>query len=438
MRFPVPSAKLLAASGLLLPLLSIAASPRTQCLTTGREVPGVTTFFDPWLRHDQRETTELAEDSGTLRAPEAAEPVTQDPIAEEPPKPVVSDRLPQRWRTAGKEELKDAFTEVARNLGAFENAYYSYTLEFREVPPTAQAMKDTGHLRARLINPYNGQPAEFPGAESIAVAIRSGHAIAGDIWYRPEPANGQVGMAGLFLDPNEPTRTKWMRRDITMYFNEADRRTLFEQGDSREAQLTRVAMEHIVSAIADFEMRFGRVPESFEELKTGDTAVDLSNAYHPDALITESTTLSPGDLHYMRLDDDTYDLIGWGDAGPAYYYSEARRHWSVVYDPETETAAVREIPDNELRAIDPARYLAERQWGPNETVNKLVLFELHDYAVDQEHKAEWLKHHPDCPDCGSFYPYLDYSTGEVQCRDAETRLKLDDCCCQDLERQTVE
>lgn len=425
------SARQLAACGLLLAALSIAASPSATC-GEAKEIPGVTSF-DPWApRYNPGRETDVAAaseepapgaDGGyRLVVPSPQEPSKIDPA---------TDRL-SAWRTASKDALKEMFTAVARNLGAFESAYYTYTLEFGEVPPTVQAMRDTGHIRVPLDNPYTELPMEFPDAESIAVAIQSGHAIAGDIWYRPDAVEGQVGMAGLFLDPNEPMKTKWMRRDIIKYVNEADRRTIFEQGDSREAELTRVGMEQFVHAIGDFEVRFGKMPLDYAELASGDTGVAFENAYRPGELIKESATLSPGDFHYVRIDDDNYDLIGWGETGPVYYYSAARKHWSVIYDPATQTATVREMDDDSLKVLDPGKFLAEHQWGPNETLNKLVLFELHDYAIDEAHKAEWIRDHPDCIECGSFYPYMDHSTGAPECRDAETRKPLDPCCCEGL------
>ena len=334
------------------------------------------------------------------------------------------------WQRASKPELKDAFTEVARNMGAFENAYYTYTLEFREVPLSAKAMVDTGHLRTALLNPYTGQPVAYPDLPELGAAIRAGEALPGDLWFLPKPDDGEISYAGLFMDPNKPDHTKWMRRDIIQYYSEADHELIFDPASSRQDQLTKVALEQYIHSISDFVIEFGHVPATIDDLDAGDVRMHLTNSYHPERSMAESATVSPGDFHYSPVGNDNFDLIGWGTDGPIYYYSEAPMHYSVRYDPKTRSVEPHILTDTELAAInagDPQAMPCE----PNETVNKLLLMDALNAKLDAEHLREWSKAHPDCLDCGTAYAFWDGNYQPPICRDARTSRKLDDCCCAD-------
>lgn len=342
------------------------------------------------------------------------------------------------WQSsATKDELKDAFTEVARNLGALEAAYYTYSLEFRAIPASVEAMIESGHLRTPLLSPYTGEPVRFPGGESLQAQVREGEAQAGDIWFRPDVEGGEIAIAGLFLDPNNTQSTRWMRRDIVRFFNPAVHQYLFANPADfcREDKLVRIAMEQMLTAIEEHEIRFGRFPDSFEELARGDTKVDYWNPYAPDRFMRPSETHSPGDFLYRSLGPEDYLLVGWGAAGPVWFVSENMFNWSVSLDPATNALVVTEPSQETLAAIQAAGALDFTP--PSDGVlNRYVYIEWIQEHLDADRLAAWLDRHPDCPDCGSTYVFWTVAPdGNVVCADERSHHIVPDCCCQELERQ---
>lgn len=344
----------------------------------------------------------------------------------------------EAWHDASKDELKDRFDEVAKNLGYVEAAYYTYTLEFREVPDSTQAMIDTGHLRAKLTNPYTGNPLRCVGPDNLSEGIQTGEIEAGDIWFHPEVEGGELEIAGLFLDPNKPEMTKWMRRDILRYYDPAVYQMVFADQPNATDRLVRISMEHLLSAIEEYEIRFGRFPESYEALKDGDMRVVYPNPASEGEMMENSKRPRPGHFCYRATGPDDFILIGWGTNGATWFHSENFTGWGIEMTPGngdgwqlvTKTEA-------DLAAIQTA--------GPDAfslptdfLINRNVAIEYLSWQMDEQRIADWAANHPECLECGSTYVFWAATgNGGAVCTDERTGQALDDCCCAELPKQVV-
>lgn len=348
-----------------------------------------------------------------------------------------ADRRTQvaEWKSATKDELKGAFDQVARNLGLVEAAYYTYTLEFREVPASPEVLLDSGHLPPGLTNPYTGAPLGFGDMEPIGDAIRSGAIEAGDIWFRPDPGGGELGIAGLFLNPNEPANVKWMRRDITRYYDPATWMVIFGDTPGAEDRLVRIRMEHLKSAIEEYEIRFGDVPPDFEALRQGDMWVDYPNPFAPERLMAPSEEYHPGDFFYKRREASDYQLIGWGATGATWFYASTPEDWGVqmVADgPGWQLVKKTQAELAQLQAAGPEAFEMPTEYQ----VNQRVATEYITWQLEVQRVADWAATHPDCASCGSTFVFWAEKDGRPVCVDERSGVILPDCCCAELEMET--
>jgi|GEM_PF-3786193 len=341
------------------------------------------------------------------------------------------------WKTASRDELKGGFDEVARNLGYVEAAYYTYTLEFREVPESAQAMIDTGHLRVKLKNPYTGNPLKCVGPDNLSEGIRSGEIEAGDIWFHPDVAGGELHIAGLYLDPNKPEMTKWMRRDILRYYDPSAYAVVFADKPSEKDRLVRISMEHMLSGIEEYEIRFGRFPETFQKLTEGDMRVVYPNPCSDGEMMQNSKRFRPGHFYYDCTGPDDFILIGWGEQGATWFHSEAPGNWGIAMTESKKGWTLVEKTEAELAAIQDA--------GPDAFVlptdfliNRSIAMEYLTWQRDEKQIADWAAAHPECLDCGSTHVFW-AATGDggAICTDERTGQTLKDCCCEELPKQVV-
>lgn len=344
----------------------------------------------------------------------------------------------EAWADASKEELKGGFDEVAKNLGYVEAAYYTYTLEFREVPESTQAMVETGHLRAKLTNPYTGKPLRCVGPDDLSEGIRSGEIEAGDIWFHPDVEGGELEIAGLFLDPNKPEMTKWMRRDILRYYDPAVYQMVFADEPNATDRLVRISMEHLLSAIEEYEIRFGRFPESYEALKDGDMRVVYPNPASEGEKMENSKRPRAGHFYYKADGPDDFILIGWGTDGATWFHSESFTGWGIAMTPGKRDGW-------ELITKTEADLASIQDAGPDAfalptdfLINRAVAVEYLSWQMDEQRIADWAKNHPECLDCGSTHVFwAAQSDGGAVCTDERTGQLLDDCCCVELPKQML-
>jgi hypothetical protein len=212
------------------------------------------------------------------------------------------------------------FDEIARNFGAVEGAYYTYTLEFEKVPTSLQEMIDTGHLRVIWTNPYTGKPVQ-----------QSEGNVPGDITWVVEEDGDYISTATSYISWNNPNEIRWMKKSIWPYTHEELHKWVFGDDASREEKLVRVYCLQMEDAIDSFEQRFGRMPNSYEELGKGDVNVAYINPF-TGKQVKDSGDLSPGDFRYERIDDKHFSIVGWGKTKPVYFMSNDRSRDSFEWN----------------------------------------------------------------------------------------------------------
>ncbi|MEO7995044.1 MAG: hypothetical protein ABI743_11650 [bacterium] len=351
-----------------------------------------------------------------------------------------SDPAPRswdEWHHADRDTLKRCFDLVARNQGAVEDAYYSFTLEYRRVPHSIQELQESGHLTVPLVSPYTGEAPHYPDAESINGLIHEGTARPGDIWFRPKGDEGEVGIAGLYMDPNEPITTKWMRSDIVQYINEADRLVMFPPlADPRDKRM-RIAMEHVVGAIDGYIIRFGQSPPTWEDLAAGDTRIDAANPYAAGQSISEGT--GPGQFQYTPIDAKTYQIAGFGPEGPVYYFANDVTHWSVTFDPAEQQLHYEIVGVDQLQSLveNPDESMSPQ---PHRVLNKYIYMDWLDHMVDTNGVRVWADTHAACAECGSTEAMWNTpaADGTMTCRDTITGNTIPNCCCEEMDRMAAE
>lgn len=240
------------------------------------------------------------------------------------------------------------FDEVARNFGAVEAAYYTYTMEFEKVPQSLQDMIDTGHLRVKWTNPYTGEPVKQTFKKEI-----------GDIAWEVIDNGDYIGTTAYFVGWNNPEETRWMRKDIWPYTHEELKSWVFKDDATREEQLVRVYCLQFEDALESYQIRFGYMPDSYEELAKGDVNVAYINPITGD-VVKNSPDLSPGDFWYEKIvayfnlvtgevvkgspefspgeswrDACLYSIVGWGLKEPIYFVSNDRTREEFQWDENT-------------------------------------------------------------------------------------------------------
>ena len=255
-----------------------------------------------------------------------------------------------------RDELKKGFDIVAQNFGALQFAYYTFTLEFERPPNDIQELSDSGHLMVKMKNPYSDEDVYLG-------AINDKPCPAGLYYSKLDESSGEF--AGFFINPNKPDKIRSLQTRVVIFTHEALREMVFGDDASREEQLTRVYLIQLNDAIDSFEQRYGRLPESLDEMsEIGDVNVSYINPFTK-KLVKNSKKLSSGNYMYRkftkgedeksdtctgnysdknfmydrfntvlkqtsRKDDDVdkfsddeeyYEVIGWGKDKPIYYYS---------------------------------------------------------------------------------------------------------------------
>ncbi len=219
------------------------------------------------------------------------------------------------FKYKSRSQFDNIFDEVARNFGAVESAYYTYTLEFEKPPGSIQEMIDTGHLNIIWANPYTGNPVQQTDSRN-----------PGDISWEILPEDETfVRTSAFYVDFKDPKIVHWMTKTIMQYTHEEMHNWVFDDELPREEIQVRIYCIQFEDALESFEMRFGRLPESFEELAKGDINVAYINPITGEA-VKSTGELSPGDFWYQRLDDDRYAIVGWGYKEPIYFMSNDRSY----------------------------------------------------------------------------------------------------------------
>jgi hypothetical protein len=257
-----------------------------------------------------------------------------------------------------REQLKSAFDVVAQNLGALEYAYYTFTLEFERTPENIDEMISTGHLRVEMGNPYSKDPVHLGTIGETP--------IPGALYYKKESKTAAQFVCH-FIDPNAPDRTRWLQRRIVMFTHQELKKAVFGDNASRNEKLTRVYLLQMGDALDSFEQRYGKFPASWAEMsKIGDVNVKYLNPM-TGKLVKQTDKFSPGDFLYRtyakgetrkvpyKKPDGTrgyteqlceeyyYELVGWGEKEPVYYYSNDPDKENFEWVGETGKAKVKSV-----------------------------------------------------------------------------------------------
>ena len=204
------------------------------------------------------------------------------------------------------------FDEVARNFGAVEAAYYTYTMEYEKVPNSLEDMIYSGHLRVEWTNPYTGKPVKQTTTKEI-----------GDIAWEVMDNGDYIGTTTYYVPWNYPDDTRWMRKDIWPYTQQELKKWVFADDVTREEQLVRVYCLQFEDALESYEIRFGSMPDSYEDLAKGDVNVAYINPI-TGKIVKNSPDLSPGDFWYEKIDEKHFAIVGWGLTAPVYFMSNDR------------------------------------------------------------------------------------------------------------------
>ncbi|MFH1515465.1 MAG: hypothetical protein ABIG42_08400, partial [bacterium] len=109
---------------------------------------------------------------------------------------LVSNPVMATEKEFSREELKQAFDVVAQNFGALQFAYYTFTLEFERPPNDINELKDSGHLRVQLINPYyKDKPVVLGAATDKPTAAGLYYSKTDELWG---------DFLTYFINPNKP------------------------------------------------------------------------------------------------------------------------------------------------------------------------------------------------------------------------------------------
>lgn len=217
-----------------------------------------------------------------------------------------------KYTYADRAEFDETFNTVARNFGAVEGAYYTFTLEFERVPESLQEMADTGHLRVEWENPYTGEPVH-----------QTDNQHPGDVSWELDDEDPIITTSAYFIDWNDTTMVRWMTKSIWIYTHEELHKWVFEDGALREEQLVRVYCLQLEDALETYKQRFGKYPGTYEELAKGDVNVAYINPMTSERVVN-SNDISPGDFWYRKIDDNHYAIVGWGFKEPVYFFSNDR------------------------------------------------------------------------------------------------------------------
>lgn len=272
-----------------------------------------------------------------------------------------------------REELKRGFDIVAQNFGAFQFAYYTFTLEFERPPENVQELKESGHLGVKLINPY------YDDKDVCLGAIDDKPQAAGLYYSKSDDISGEF--AAYFINPNKPDRMRSLNTVIVIFTHEALHEMVFGDDASREEQLTRIYLIQLNDAIDSYEQRYGEIPESLEIMaEKGDVNVNYINPFTK-KLVKNTDKLSPGDYMYRKFrkgdddvnseddsdtasdsgflydrfgtvlkrieekdddeykfsnEDEYYEVIGWGKDEPIYYFSNDRSREFYGWNDDSE------------------------------------------------------------------------------------------------------
>ena len=250
--------------------------------------------------------------------------------------PFATDANSETGISKDREELKRDFDIVAQNFGALEFSYYTFTLEFERTPADISELKSTGHLRCELINPYSD-------GEVFLGAIGD-KPVPGGLYYSKD--GDQWGVFECFyVNPNNPEVLRSLLTRIKLFTHKELHKVVFNPKLSRPEQLTIVYLLQLDDAIMSFEQKFGRMPDSIEEMRErGDVNVNYRNPFTNEQ-VKHSETLSPGDYMYNKIvvpgvnrirkkdengqitfveveaNEEYYEIVGWGEEAPIYYYS---------------------------------------------------------------------------------------------------------------------
>ena len=228
-----------------------------------------------------------------------------------------------KYTYTDREQFDETFNTVARNFGAVEGAYYTYTLEFERVPETIQEMVDTGHLQVDWNNPYTGDPVR-----------QTSEKAPGDLSWVPGDEDPVVEISAYYIDYNDTKMVRWMTKTIWIYTHKELHKWIFEDGAPREEQLVRVYCLQFEDALTSYKQRFGEFPDTYDELAKGDVNVAYLNPITSE-LVRNSRELSPGDIWYRKIDDEHFAIVGWGHDEPVYFFSNDRNLVDFEWEGET-------------------------------------------------------------------------------------------------------
>jgi hypothetical protein len=213
---------------------------------------------------------------------------------------------------ADRAEFDETFDTIARNFGAVEGAYYTFTLEFERIPVSIQEMEDTGHLRVAWENPYTGEPV-----------MQTDKKNPGDLSWELDDEDPLISTSAYYIDWNDNRMVRWMTKSIWIYTQEELKEWIFEDGAPREEQLVRVYCLQLEDALETYKQRFGTYPDTYEDLTAGDVNVTYINPITSE-LVKPSKELSQGDFWYKKIDDRHFAIVGWGYDEPVYFVSNDR------------------------------------------------------------------------------------------------------------------
>ena len=230
------------------------------------------------------------------------------------------------YKYKDRAEFDEIFNEVARNFGAVESAYYTFTLEFNGIPANIQEMIDTGHLSVKLKNPYTGKLVNQTYTKEV-----------GDLsWMIVNDAEA-ISTSAYYLDWSDHTNTRWMTKTIWPYRNPEFREVIFSEDVTREEQLVRVYCIQLEDALEGYIQRFGELPETYEELQSGDFNVLYANPI-TGKQVENSDKLDPGNFWYTKITKKLYYIVGWGEKEPVYFISNDRTLEEFNWDNGADSA----------------------------------------------------------------------------------------------------
>lgn len=266
-----------------------------------------------------------------------------------------------------RDQLKNAFDVVAQNLGALEYAYYTYTLEFERVPENIDEMISTGHFRVEMDNPYSNDP--------VHLGKIGEKPVPGGLYYQKDN-DTTAQFSCHFVDPNAPEKMRWLQKSIVMFTHKELKKAVFGDKASRNEKLTRVYLLQMGDALDSFEQRYGRFPATWDEMsKIGDVNVKYLNPM-TGKVVVQTDKFSPGDFLYRTYtkqvtrkvpyakpdgsrgytdqieDERYYELVGWGETEPVYYYSDDPEKENFEWTGETGKAKIKSVRSTGMDEVE--------------------------------------------------------------------------------------